>query len=62
MSQKPLHRDPDAAARPATPAPDVVKMTFNLPRATRQRWKQAALLREMTVTDLIVEAVEAHLS
>ncbi|MNY78230.1 hypothetical protein D3C86_2183950 [compost metagenome] len=41
---------------------DIVKLTFNVPKSTRQQWKQAALHRQMTVTDLIVEAMEKHLS
>lgn len=45
----------------ASPAGDIVKLTFNVPKSTRQQWKQAALHRQMTVTDLIVEAMAKHL-
>lgn len=63
LKKKPLESALPEAAGQAAPAPDdVVKLTFNVPKSTRQKWKQAALHRQMTVTDLIVEAMEKHLS
>ena len=63
-----LKDKPRESAAPQTPETDsvstgdIVKLTFNVPTSTRQHWKQAALHRHMTVTDLIVEAMEKHLS
>ncbi|QKV54443.1 hypothetical protein [Comamonas antarctica] len=63
-----LKDKPRESAAPQTPETDsvstgdIVKLTFNVPKSTRQHWKQAALHRHMTVTDLIVEAMEKHLS
>lgn len=63
-----LKKKPLESAAPGTPGPaalptdEVVKLTFNVPKSTRQQWKQAALHRHMTVTDLIVEAMARHLS
>lgn len=63
LKEKPLESTlAGSPAHAALPATDVVKLTFNVPKATRQKWKQAALHRQMTVTDLIVEAMEKHLS
>lgn len=65
MALKDKPRESAAPQSPETapvPPGDIVKLTFNVPKSTRQQWKQAALHRHMTVTDLIVEAMAKHLS
>lgn len=63
LKEKPLKPAPlGTPGHAALPADDVVKLTFNVPKATRQKWKQAALNRQMTVTDLIAEAMDKHLA
>ncbi|MGQ0600546.1 MAG: hypothetical protein ACT4QE_02475 [Anaerolineales bacterium] len=40
---------------------DLVRINLNVPKGVRKEWKSAALLHEKTLTDLIVEAMNAYL-
>ncbi|MDA8095280.1 MAG: hypothetical protein M0T84_15505 [Betaproteobacteria bacterium] len=53
--------------RPTVPVQDaakgaVVRININVPESTRKTWKKAAIERDMTVTELIEQAVSAYLS
>ncbi len=39
---------------------DQVRINLNVPKSLRNRWKSAALKREITMTDLILEAMKIH--
>lgn len=63
LKSKPLESvRPDVPVHEVAPTEEVVKLTFNVPKSTRLKWKEAALKREKTVTDLIIEAMGKHLS
>ena len=62
LNSKPLDK-----VRPDVPvhlvaASEQVKMTFNVDKATRQRWKTEAAKRDTTVTDLIMQAMDGYLN
>ena len=40
----------------------LVRVNLNVPESQRARWKMAAIERRIPLGDLIVEAVETHLS
>lgn len=51
--------------KPAQPAVtemknEIVRVNLNVPKALRQQWKTMAVAREMTVTELIIEAVSKY--
>lgn len=63
LKSKPLESvRADVPVHEVAPAEEMVKITFNVSKATRRQWKEAALRREKTVTDLIIEAMAKHLS
>lgn len=39
---------------------ELVRVNLNVPAATRQAWKQLALSRRMSLSDLIVEAMSKY--
>ena len=41
---------------------DLVRVNLNVSKATRQRWKAAALERDMTLADLLNEAMSTYLN
>lgn len=49
----------------AAPREELVRINLNVPASTRVRWKVAAATlggKQRSLSELIVEAVEAHLS
>lgn len=46
----------------AVPQEELVRVNLEVPKSIRQAWKTAALKRDKTLTDLIKEAMDAHLS
>lgn len=63
LKSKPLESvRPDVPVHEVFPNEEMVKLTFNVSKSTRLKWKEAALKREKTVTDLIIEAMGKHLS
>lgn len=41
---------------------ELVRVNLNVPVSQRQRWKMEAVSRGVPLSDLIVQAVEVHLS
>lgn len=39
---------------------EIVRVNLNVPKSIRTRWKDIANKRDMTVTDLIIEAVSKY--
>ncbi len=53
--------------RPSVPVGEVIKgdlvrVNINVSTETRNRWKKAAIDRGVTLQDMLIEAVEAHLT
>jgi hypothetical protein len=44
------------------PQPELVRINLNVPKATRARWKMAAVQADKSLSEMIVAAMEAHLS
>lgn len=42
------------------PADEIVRINLNVPKTIRTKWKAIANERDMTVTDLIIEAVNIY--
>lgn len=42
------------------PTDEIVRVNLNVPKSIRTRWKDIANKRDMTVTDLIIEAVSKY--
>ena len=41
---------------------DLVRINFSVPASVRKEWKGAALREDKTMTELIIEAMQARLS
>jgi|RifCSPhighO2_02_1023873.scaffolds.fasta_scaffold323607_2 hypothetical protein len=52
----------DLPTNEAVPQEELVRVNLEVTKSIRQAWKTAALKRDMTLTDLIKEAMDAHLS
>ncbi|MBQ0918399.1 hypothetical protein KBW71_08075 [Hydrogenophaga aromaticivorans] len=52
----------DLPTNEAVPQEELVRVNLEVTKSIRQAWKTAALERDMTLTDLIKEAMDAHLS
>ncbi len=52
----------DVPVQDTMPPDEIVRININVPKSVRNRWKAAAVDRETTITEMLVEAVEAHLS
>jgi hypothetical protein len=62
-----LKSKPLEAVRPDVPLhevsrEDMVRINFLVPASVRKEWKSAALREDKTLTEIIVEAMQAHLS
>lgn len=42
------------------PTDEIVRVNLNVPKSIRTRWKDIANKRDMTVTDLIIDAVSKY--
>lgn len=42
------------------PADEIVRVNLNVPKSVRTKWKDIANKRDMTVTELIIEAVSKY--
>lgn len=65
MALKSKHLDAvrqDLPTAEAIPQEELVRVNLEVPKSVRQAWKTAAVSRDITLTDLIKEAMDAHLS
>lgn len=46
----------------AAPIEEIVRININVPASTRARWKSYAALQGRPMTDIIIEAMNTHLS
>ena len=44
------------------PVEEIVRININVPASTRARWKSYAALQGRPMTDIIIEAINTHLS
>ncbi len=61
-----LKSKPLEAVRPDVPvhqvqAQEMVRVNILVPAATRKKWKQAALDQGVTVTEMIMRAMQSHI-
>jgi hypothetical protein len=52
----------DIPTEQAIPQEELVRVNLEVPKSVRQAWKAAALKHDKTLTDLIKDAMDAHLS
>lgn len=52
----------DLPTQEAIPQEELVRVNLEVPKSVRQAWKTVAVGRGITLTDLIKEAMHAHLS
>lgn len=62
-----LKTKPLDTVRPSVPVSEVIKgdlvrVNINVSADMRNRWKKAAIDRGVTLQDMLIEAVEAHLT
>ena len=61
LKSKPLDQVRSSVPASAAALGDLVRVNLNVPAATRTAWKMAALRRNITLSDLILEAMSKHL-
>ena len=61
LHAKTLDKVRDLAAVAEVGKEAMARVNFNLPESQRRRWRMAAAARDVSLTDLIVQAVERDL-
>lgn len=44
------------------PPDPLVRVNLNVPKSVRKRWKEVALREERSLTDMIIQLVQAHVA